>query len=145
MVGEDVMNENKLRDLKRDDHDDTSGGPMRDVMTPDAELARARHFLSGWTLARYTARFRAEGGDPSLTTDAEGGEGGDGGDGVTPPPPMVGGGGGGWTRVGPPPSTTSPPSSRRMRRRPSGILTIPTCATVGQVSVSESGRKSRCV
>jgi hypothetical protein len=28
--------------------------------TPAEELARARHFLSGWTLARYTARFHAD-------------------------------------------------------------------------------------
>ena len=28
--------------------------------TPAAELARARHFLGGWTLARYTARVNAD-------------------------------------------------------------------------------------
>lgn len=111
MVGEDVVEENTLKELKED--------PRVNVMTPDAELARARHFLSGWTLARYTSRFEAE---CSPSSAGGGGEG----DGVTP-----GGGGGGWTPEGPPSSKRD--AARRLRRRPSGILTIPTCATVGQV------------
>lgn len=113
MVGEDVVEENTLKDLKED--------PRVCVITPDAELARARHFLSGWTLARYASRFEAE-CSPSPSSAGGGGEG----DSVTP-----GGGGGGWTPKGPPSSTRD--AARHVRRRPSGILTIPTCATVGQV------------
>ena len=45
-------------------------------MTPDAELSRARYFLTGWTLARYASRFRA---DQRLGDDDEA-------DGVDPPP-----------------------------------------------------------
>ena len=134
MVGEDVAT--KKENTPRREMMMTS----LDVMTPDAELAQARHYLSGWTLERYTARFRAEqqGSPPSSHHFPEAGEGGDGGDGdgvtltVTP-----GTGGGGWTRVGPPPSSTGPSQThavrRIRRRRPSGILTVPTCATVGQV------------
>ena len=86
-------------------------------MTPDAELSRARYFLTGWTLARYASRFRA---DQRLGDDDEA-------DGVDPPP--AGAGAFGWTKTGPPGA-----SPRRSRpRRPQGVLTIPSSATVGQV------------
>ena len=82
-------------------------------MIPDAELSRARYFLTGWTLARYASRFRA---------DQE--------DGVDLPP--AGAGAFGWTKTGPPGA-----SPRRSRpRRPQGVLTIPSSATVGQVRAS---------
>ena len=88
-------------------------------MTPDAELSRARHFLTGWTLARYASRFRA---DQRLREEDDEDD-----DGVTPPP--AGGGAFGWTKTGPPGA-----SPRRSRpRRPQGVLTIPSSAPVGQV------------
>ena len=81
------------------------------------ELMDARYFLSGWTLRRYTSRFRRESKEEGETECAD-----DEGDGVTP----VGPGAFGWTPEG-------PPSRRAGRRRPHGVLTIPTRATVGQV------------
>ena len=75
-----------------------------------------RYFLSGWTLARYTERFRREAGDGEASSADEG-------DGATP----VGSGAFGWTAEGP------PGRRRARRRRPRGVLTIPTRATVGQV------------
>lgn len=95
-------------------------------MTPDAELSRARHFLTGWTLARYASRFRA---DQRLR---EGDDEDD--DGVTPPP--AGGGAFGWTKTGPPGAAPR----RARRRRPEGVLTIPSSATVGQVGEFPSPR-----
>ena len=88
-------------------------------MTPDAELSRARHFLTGWTLARYASRFRA---DQRLRDGDDEDD-----DGVTPPP--AGGGAFGWTKTGPPGAAPR----RARRRRPEGVLTIPSSATVGQV------------
>ena len=71
-------------------------------MTPDAELSRARYFLTGWTLARYASRFRA---DQRLGDDDEA-------DGVDPPPagPDVRVDQDGSTRcVAPTLASTSPP------------------------------------
>ncbi|ACO62776.1 predicted protein [Micromonas commoda] len=83
---------------------------------PSGELIDARYFLSGWTLARYTERFRRESGDGEASSAD------DLGDGATP----VGSGAFGWTAEGP------PGRRRARRRRPRGVLTIPTRATVGQ-------------
>ena len=84
---------------------------------PSGELIDARYFLSGWTLARYTERFRIESGDGEASSAD------DLGDGATP----VGSGAFGWTAEGP------PGRRRARRRRLRGVLTIPTRATVGQV------------
>ena len=84
---------------------------------PSGELIDARYFLSGWTLARYTERFRRESGDGEASSAD------DLGDGATP----VGSGAFGWTAEGP------PGRRRARRRRPRGVLTIPTRARVGQV------------
>ena len=84
---------------------------------PSGELIDARYFLSGWTLARYTERFRIESGDGEASSAD------DLGDGAMP----VGSGAFGWTAEGP------PGRRRARRRRPRGVLTIPTRATVGQV------------
>jgi|MDSY01.1.fsa_nt_gb hypothetical protein len=104
--------------------DATSGEVYPAFMTSNAELAEARTFLSGWTLSRYVARFQAEAEKVSEDFLSEGG------DGVTP---MLtpGGGAFGWSRAGPPPPHTPPSTTKK---RPKGILTIPTSATVGQVS-----------
>ena len=59
---------------------------------PSGELIDARYFLSGWTLARYTERFRRESGDGEASSAD------DLGDGATP----VGSGAFGWTAEGPP-------------------------------------------
>ena len=116
--------------------DAASGRDLPVFATPDAELAPARRFLSGWTLARLLARLEAD-DDRSPPTS--------GGDGVTPEGP--GRGAFGWTRLGPPReprsfaetaagaagASASPASSARPpRRRPPGVLTLPTSATVGQ-------------
>ena len=90
--------------------------PANDPIPP-GELMDARYFLSGWTLKRYTSRFRRESKEEGETECAD-----DEGDGVTP----VGPGAFGWTPEG-------PPGRRAGRRRPHGVLTIPTRATVGQV------------
>ena len=90
--------------------------PVNDPIPP-GELMDARYFLSGWTLKRYTSRFRRESKEEGETECAD-----DEGDGVTP----VGPGAFGWTPEG-------PPGRRAGRRRPHGVLTIPTRATVGQV------------
>ena len=98
------------------------------LMTPAAELAEARTFLSGWTLSRYVERFRAESERSHARSFSED----EGGDGVTPCAPTLitpGGGAFGWSRVGPP--STSPGASLA-RRRPRGVLTLPSNATVGQ-------------
>ena len=98
------------------------------LMTPAAELAEARTFLSGWTLSRYVERFRAESERSHARSFSED----EGGDGVTPCAPTLitpGGGAFGWSRVGPP--STSPGASLE-RRRPRGVLTLPSNATVGQ-------------
>lgn len=96
------------------------------LMTPAAELAEARTFLSGWTLSRYVERFRAESERSHARSFSED----EGGDGVTPCYKLTPGGGAfGWSRVGPP--STSPGASLP-RRRPRGVLTLPSDATVGQ-------------
>jgi hypothetical protein len=96
------------------------------LMTPAAELAEARTFLSGWTLSRYVERFRAESERSHARSFSED----EGGDGVTPCCTLTPGGGAfGWSRVGPP--STSPGASLA-RRRPRGVLTLPSDATVGQ-------------
>lgn len=98
------------------------------LMTPAAELAEARTFLSGWTLSRYVERFRAESERSHARSFSED----EGGDGVTPCAPTLitpGGGAFGWSRVGPP--STSLGASLE-RRRPRGVLTLPSNATVGQ-------------
>ena len=83
------------------------------LMTPAAELAEARTFLSGWTLSRYVERFRAESERSHARSFSED----EGGDGVTPCAPTLitpGGGAFGWSRVGPP--STSPGASLARRR-----------------------------
>ena len=122
------------------------------LATPDAELAEARFFLSGWTLTRYAERYRREQRattttTTTTTTPAERFERSTReGDGVTPPEPDVeldveldvdvGGGAFGWTPAGPPTTPAQRGRARRprARRRPraKGVLTIPSCATVGQ-------------
>ena len=96
------------------------------LMTPAAELAEARTFLSGWTLSRYVERFRAESERSHARSFSED----EGGDGVTPCCTLTPGGGAFvWSLVGPP--STSPGASLA-RRRPRGVLTLPSDATVGQ-------------
>jgi hypothetical protein len=102
-------------------------------MTPDAELAEARTFLSGWTLSRYVERFRAE-AERSNSRSVSEAFVTEGGDGVTPCFTLTQGGGAfGWSRVGPPPVV---PGATPAKRRPKGVLTIPSNATVGQVRFS---------
>ena len=94
-------------------------------MTPAAELAEARTFLSGWTLSRYVARFRAESERSHFRSFSD-----EGGDGVTPCCTLTPGGGAfGWSRVGPP---SASPDASLARRCPRGVLTLPSGATVGQ-------------
>ena len=95
------------------------------LMTPAAELAEARTFLSGWTLSRYVARFRAESERSHFRSFSD-----EGGDGVTPCCTLTPGGGAfGWSRVGPP---SASPDASLARRCPRGVLTLPSGATVGQ-------------